>query len=165
MSNRGSGGRDALVALGLLAVGSFVWASVIERNAFTLRRVTAPVLEPGPRSGKRLPEDGRPFGRSGDRAEASCGSAAPDQKPGLPILNKRKLTKSPESKATPVRAALFILRETPPLRLVLGANRVARHITEVAHDLGMKSVIFLLPGLSEPRPLIKLTCPPNLIQP
>ncbi|GAB2829758.1 metallophosphoesterase [Alpinimonas psychrophila] len=47
MSNRGSGGRDALVALGLLAVGSFVWASVIERNAFTLRRVTAPVLEPG----------------------------------------------------------------------------------------------------------------------
>jgi predicted MPP superfamily phosphohydrolase len=44
---RGSGGRDALVALGLVALGTLVWASVIERNAFTLRRVTAPVLEPG----------------------------------------------------------------------------------------------------------------------
>lgn len=44
---RGSGGRDALVALGVVALGAFVWSSVIERNAFTLRRVTAPVLEPG----------------------------------------------------------------------------------------------------------------------
>src|SRR5665647_106123 len=47
MTSRGNGGRDALVALGLVALGTFVWASVIERNAFTLRRVTAPVLEPG----------------------------------------------------------------------------------------------------------------------
>lgn len=47
MFERGSGGRDALVALGLVALGTFVWASVIERNAFTLRRVMAPVLEPG----------------------------------------------------------------------------------------------------------------------
>ena len=47
MTPRGSGGRDALVALGLVALGTFVWASVIEKNAFTLRRVTAPVLEPG----------------------------------------------------------------------------------------------------------------------
>ena len=47
MATRGSGGRDALVASGLLALGTLVWASVIERNAFTLRRVTAPVLEPG----------------------------------------------------------------------------------------------------------------------
>ncbi len=47
MSSRGGFGRDALVALGVAAVGTFVWASVIERNAFTLRRVSAAVLEPG----------------------------------------------------------------------------------------------------------------------
>jgi predicted MPP superfamily phosphohydrolase len=47
VATRGSGGRDALVATGLLALGTLLWASVIERNAFTLRRVTAPVLEPG----------------------------------------------------------------------------------------------------------------------
>lgn len=47
MSSRTGGGRDALVALGLVALGTVVWASIIERNAFTLRRVTAPVLEPG----------------------------------------------------------------------------------------------------------------------
>ncbi len=47
MSNRGSGGRNALVALGLVAAGTLLWATVVERNAFTVRRVTAPVLEPG----------------------------------------------------------------------------------------------------------------------
>jgi predicted MPP superfamily phosphohydrolase len=47
VSRYGSGGRTALAALGLAAAGSLVWASVVERNAFTVRRVTAPVLEPG----------------------------------------------------------------------------------------------------------------------
>jgi predicted MPP superfamily phosphohydrolase len=47
VTGRGSGGRDALVAAGLVALGTFVWASLIERNAFTLRRVSAAVLEPG----------------------------------------------------------------------------------------------------------------------
>ena len=45
--SRGSIARDALVGIGLLAAGTLAWASVVERNAFTLRRVTAPVLEPG----------------------------------------------------------------------------------------------------------------------
>lgn len=47
MNTHGGGGRTALVALGLAAVGTLVWATAVERNAFTLRRVTAPVLEPG----------------------------------------------------------------------------------------------------------------------
>ena len=44
---RGSLTRDALVGLGLLAAGAITWATVIERQAFTLRRVTAPVLPAG----------------------------------------------------------------------------------------------------------------------
>ena len=39
--------RNTLLGLGLAAVGVAAYAAIVERNAFTLRRVTARVLEPG----------------------------------------------------------------------------------------------------------------------
>ena len=46
------GGRAvgaALVALGAAAVGAFTWGALVERNRFTVRRETVPVLDPGAR--------------------------------------------------------------------------------------------------------------------
>ena len=43
----GSATRNTLLGLGLAAVGVLAYATIVERNAFTLRRVTARVLEPG----------------------------------------------------------------------------------------------------------------------
>lgn len=45
MSN--SAARSALLGLGLAAAGVAAWATLVERNAFTLRRVSSDVLEPG----------------------------------------------------------------------------------------------------------------------
>lgn len=39
--------KPALWGTAALGLGALVWASLIERNAFTLRRVSVPVLEPG----------------------------------------------------------------------------------------------------------------------
>lgn len=38
---------SALAAVGALAVGAFAWGALVERNRFTVRRETVPVLEPG----------------------------------------------------------------------------------------------------------------------
>lgn len=46
------GGRaagSALAVLGAAAVGAFAWGSLVERNRFTVRRETVPVLDPGAR--------------------------------------------------------------------------------------------------------------------
>lgn len=49
----GAGGAravgTALAALGTAALGAFAWGALVERNRFTIRRETVPVLDPGAR--------------------------------------------------------------------------------------------------------------------
>lgn len=49
----GAGGArvagSALAALGAAALGAFAWGALVERNRFTVRRETVPVLDPGGR--------------------------------------------------------------------------------------------------------------------
>ncbi len=40
---------SALAALGAAALGAFAWGALVERNRFTIRRETVPVLDPGAR--------------------------------------------------------------------------------------------------------------------
>lgn len=47
MSSGSSTGRDVLLGIGLVAVGTLAWGMLVERNSFTLRQVEAKVLEPG----------------------------------------------------------------------------------------------------------------------
>lgn len=47
MSFGSTTGRDVLMGIGLVAVGTLAWGMLVERNAFTLRNVEAKVLEPG----------------------------------------------------------------------------------------------------------------------
>ena len=48
-SSSGRAVGTALAGLGAVALGAFAWGSLVERNRFTLRRETVPVLDPGAR--------------------------------------------------------------------------------------------------------------------
>ncbi len=49
MSRSSSAGAAALTAAAAVGAGALVWGAVVERNAFTVRTETAPVLAPGAR--------------------------------------------------------------------------------------------------------------------